>query len=160
MRKKYRVKLTPEQREKLEGLTRRGEIKLRKYKRALILLLADENDPKGGKNDGEIAEQVGVAPITAHRMRKRFVLEGLDAALEEKPRPGAPSKFSGQQRAEVTALACSDPPEGRARWTLRLLADKLIELEIVESISHDSVDRILKKTSCSLTANDSGALAS
>jgi transposase len=160
MKKRYRVKLTPEQREKLEKLTRRGEIKVRKYKRASILLLANENDPKGGKSDKEIAEQVGVAPITAHRIRKRFVLEGLDVALEEKPRPGAPDKFSGQQRAEITALACSNPPEGHARWTLRLLADKVVELEIVESISHDSVDRILKKTNCNLTANDSGALAS
>lgn len=160
MGKEYRVELTPEQREQVEELTCRGEIKVRKYKRARILLLADENHPKGGKTDAEIAEQIGVASITAHRIRKRFVLEGLVAALEEKSRPGAPDKFSGQQRAKVTALACSDPPEGHARWTLRLLADKLVELEMVESISHDTVDRILKKTDCSLTVSDSGASAS
>jgi len=160
MEKEYRVGLTPEQREQLEELTHRGEIKVRKYKRARILLLADENHPKGGKTDAEIAERIGVASVTVHRIRKRFVLEGLVAALEEKSRSGAPDKFSGQQRAKVTALACSDPPEGHARWTLRLLADKLVELEIVESISHDTVDRILKKTNCSLTASGSGALAS
>lgn len=157
MRKKYRVALSPEQRERLEDLTSRGEIKVRKYKRARILLLADENHPNGGKVDSEIAQQVGVGASTAQRIRKRFALEGLESALEEKPRPGVPEKFSGRQRAEVTALACSDPPEGHARWSLRLLADKLVELEFVESISHDTVDRILKKTNCSLTANDSGA---
>jgi transposase len=157
MKKEYPVALTPKQRKRLEKLTRGGEIKVRKYKRARILLLADENHPKGGKTDAAIAEQVGVAPATVLRIRKRFVQEGLAAALEEKPRSGAPSKFSGQEMAAVTALACSDPPEGHARWSLRLLADRLVELELVESISHDTVDRILKKTNCSLTASDSGA---
>jgi len=148
--KKYRVELSQEQREKLQKLTRCGTIKVRMYKRAQVLLLADETQAEGAKSDSKIAEQVGVSLPTVHRVRRRFVEEGLEAAITEKPRPGAPSKFNGKHRAEITALACSDPPEGRARWSLRLLADKLVELEIVESISHDTVDRVLKKTNSSL----------
>lgn len=150
-KKKYRVKLSKEQRETLQELTQRGTIKVRKYKRAQVLLLADETQAKSAKADAEIAEQVGVSPITAHRLRRRFVEEGLEATLAEKPRPGAPAKFSGKHRAEITALACSEPPEGYARWSLRLLANRLVEMDIVDDISHDTVDRVLKKMNSSLT---------
>jgi len=146
MPKKYRIQLSPEQRSKLEKLTRSGTIKVRKYKRARMLLLADEAHPDGGKPVSQIAEQVGVSPSTVYRVHKRFVEEGLDSALSEKPRSGKPRTFNGMQRAQITALACSDPPEGYGRWSLRLLADKAVELGIVDSISHDTVREILKKT--------------
>jgi len=154
--KKYRVKLSQEQREKLEELTRRGTVSVRKYKRARVLLLADENSERAGKKDAEIAELVDTSLSTVNRVRRRFVEEGLEVALSEKPRPGKPRTFSGRDRAAVTALATSEPPEGRARWSLRLLADKLVELEIVDSISHRTVRDILKKTNSSLTSNDNG----
>ncbi len=150
-KKKYGVELSKEQRETLQELTRCGTIKVRKYKRAQVLLLADESQTKGKKADAEIAEQVGVSPITVHRLRKRFVEEGLEATLTDKPRPGAPPKFSGKNRAKITALACSEPPEGYARWSLRLLANRLVEMDIVDDISHDTVDRVLKKMNSSLT---------
>ena len=154
--KKYRVMLSKEQRKKLEDLTRRGTVSVRKYKRARVLLLADENSGQGAKKDEEIAELVNTSISTSHRVRRRFVEEGLEAALTEKPRPGKPRTFSGRDRAAVTALASSEPPEGQARWSLRLLADKLVELEIVDDISHQTVRDILKKTNFSLTSNDSG----
>lgn len=154
--KKYRVTLSKEQREELEDLTRRGTVSVRKYKRARVLLLADESNEQGAKKDEEIAELVNTSVSTSHRVRRRFVEEGLEAALTEKPRPGKPRTFSGRDRAAVTALASSEPPEGQARWSLRLLADKLVELEIVDDISHQTVRDILKKTNSSLTSNDSG----
>lgn len=159
-KKKYRVKLPEEQREILQELTSSGTIKVRVYKRARVLLLADETRQGGSKTDAEIAEQVAISSATVQRVRRRFVEEGLKVALTEKSRSGAPPKLSGRQRAEITALACSEPPEGRARWSLRLLADKLVELEIVDSISHVSVKQVLKKTNFSLTSNDNGALVS
>lgn len=143
--KKYRVNLSPEQRGKLEGLTRRGTISLREYKRARVPLLADENSEHGGKKDEEIAELVDTSLSTVNRVRRRFVEERLEVALSEKPRPGKPITFNGRDRAAVTALASSEPPQGRARWSLRLLAGKLVELEIVDSISHRTVRDILKK---------------
>lgn len=160
MPKKYRVTLSKEQRGKLEDLTRRGTISVRKYKRARVLLLADENSEQGAKKDEEIAELVDTSVSTIHRVRRRFVDEGLEVALAEKPRPGKPRTFSGRDRAAITALASSEPPEGQARWSLRLLADKLVELEIVDDISHQTVRDILKKTNSSLTSNDSGVSGS
>ena len=159
-KKEYRVKLTKAQREMLQALTGSGTIKVRQYKRARVLLLADEGHPDGARTDAEIAERVDISMVTVHRIRRRFVQEGLEAALNEKPRSGAPPKFSGQERAKITALACSEPPEGHKGWTLRLLADKLVELEIVDSISHVTVKQVLKKTSLSLTSDESGALES
>jgi transposase len=149
--KKYHVKLSAAQRDELEKLTGSGTIKVRVYKRARILLLADEAHEDGAKSDGQIAELVDVSGPTVHRIRRRFAQEGLQAALGEKPRPGRVKKFTARQRAEITALACSDPPEGHARWSLRLLANKLVELEIVESIHHDTVREVLKKTTSSHT---------
>ena len=151
MSKKYRVKLSKVQRERLQELTNSGTIKVRKYKRARVLLLANEAHKEGCKTDGEIAERVGISTPTIQRIRQRFVEEGLEAAINEKPRPGKPKTFNGQQRAEITALACSDPPVGYERWSLRLLARKLVELEMVESISHVTVREVLKKTNSSLT---------
>ena len=158
--KKYRVRLSKEQREELEKLTRGGTISVRKYKRARVLLLADENSRHGRKKDEEIVRLVNTSLPTVGRVRRRFVEEGLESALNEKPRPGKPKTFSGKDRAAVIALACSEPPKGHARWTLRLLADKMVELEFVDSISHKTVRDILKKTNLSLTSNDNGVLES
>lgn len=94
----------------------------------------------------QIAEVLKISPATVYNVQSRYLTEGLEAALRDKPRSGKPPKITGEQKARVTALACSDAPEGHARWTLRLLADKSIELGFVESISHMEVARILKKT--------------
>ena len=144
--KKYRVQLSQKQRKQLRRLSRRGTAKARKLNRARILLLADDNRKKGPKTDAEIQEILDVSRSTIVRVRQQFVTEGLDATLEEKPRPGRPIHFDGQQRAKVTAIACSEPPEGYAKWSLRLIADKVVELEFVDSISYRTVGTILKKT--------------
>lgn len=151
MPKKYRVKLSKIQRERLEELTSSGTIKVRTYKRARVLLLADEAHREGSKSDQEISERVDISVPTIQRIRRRFFEEGLEAALNERPRPGKPKTFSGEQRAKITALACTDPPEGYGRWSLRLLADKLVELGMVDSISHVTVQEVLKKTTSNRT---------
>lgn len=137
----YVVNLTDEDREELNQYLRRGKSSARSQTRARILLLADE-----GRSDAEIADALSVSRTTICRIRKRYCDFGLEFALNEKPRSGAPPKIDGRVEAELTVLACSDPPEGRSKWTLRLLADKLVELEVVDSISHMSVQRTLKKT--------------
>jgi len=154
--KKYRVRLTNKQRKRLEAITRRGTISVRKYKRARVLLLADERSKYGRKKDEEIANLVDTSLSTVGRIRRRFAEEGFKAALDEKPRPGKPKTFKGKVQATVIALACTEPPEGRARWTLRLLADKMVELEFVDSISHNTIRDILKKTNFSLISRDNG----
>lgn len=148
---KYRVQLSPKQRKKLKSICRRGETKARTLNRARILLLADENRPKGAKTDAQIAELFDVSQSTINRVRKRFVCGSLESAIGEKPRSGRPVKFTGTDRAKVTAIACSDPPQGRNKWSLRLIADRLVELELVEEISYQTVKRVLKKTNFLLT---------
>lgn len=137
----YVVKLNKKQREELATLSSKGQVKVRVYKRARVLVLADE-----GKCDQEIMEAVGVSNPTIKRVRKAFVKEGLKAALEDAPRSGRPSIFDGKSRAKITALACSQAPKGYSQWSLRLLADKAVELKLVEDISHTQVGKILKKT--------------
>ena len=143
---KYRVALSPGQRNQLKALCRCGEISARKLARARILLLADQNRPKGAMSDHQIHEVLDVSQGTIIRVRKKFATGGLESALEELPRSGRPLKFNGYQRAQITALACSDPPEGHSQWSLRLLADRLVELNIVEDISYETVGILLKKT--------------
>ena len=138
--KKYIVELTEEEREKLLELTRKGECKARKLKRAMVLLGADEGD-----TDREISEKVRIHEVTVEGIRKRFVEEGLEAALNERPRPGKARKLDGRQEAQLIALHCTQPPEGRKRWTLQLLADKLVQLDIVDSICDETVRRVLKR---------------
>ena len=145
-KKKYVVKLTKKQQKKLRHLTRKGEAKARQLTRARVLLLTDENRKKGAKSDEQICDILDVSHATVHRIRRQFVQEGLPAALDEKPRSGRPNLFSGRDAAAITALACTDPPEGHARWSMRLIADKAVQLEYVESISHQTVFNILKKT--------------
>lgn len=144
-RKLHQVRLSDEERQVLQAITRKGEEPVRQYKRARVLLLAD-----GGLSDAQIVERVDVGLATVERIRKRFVQERAQGALQaitERPRPGRRSVFDGEARAKITALACTTPPEGHARWRLRLLADKAVELGYVESISHVTVREMLKKTS-------------
>ncbi len=144
--KKYHVQLSKKQRKQLKSLSRRGKVSARKLTRARILLLADENRPKGPLTDAEIADLLDSSLSTIGRVRQQWVTDGLDAALEEAPRTGRPRQFSGNDAAKVTALACSSPPEGYGKWSLRLIADRLVELEFVDGISHQTVGNILKKT--------------
>jgi len=146
MKTKNPVKLKAKERKLLEQIASKGSEKARKITRCRILMLAGE-----GKTDTWIMEALGVARNTIRQVRSRYVHEGLESAIEEQPRLGAPEKISGRQRAKITAMACSEPPEGRSRWTLRLIADRLVELEMVDEISHQTVKRILKKTNLSLT---------
>ena len=125
---------------------------MRKLHRVKILLLADEQHEKGNKTDNEIAEKLAISRATVVRTRRRYREEDLEAAIDENPRSGRPPAIRGLGRAaQITALACSDAPEGFGRWTLRLLADKLVELDFVDTISHSTVGEILKKTSLSHT---------
>jgi transposase len=138
--KKYIVKLTNEERQELLALTRAGEISARRMKRAQILLKADEN-----WKDKDIIAALNTSRSTVERIRKRYVEGGLDKALNEDPRPGAKRKLDGRAEAHLIALACSDPPDDSNHWALRLLADELVELGMVESISHEAVRQYLKK---------------
>lgn len=139
--KKYLINLNDEERQVLAELTRKGEIKARKFKRAMILLKADE-----GLSDREIMSALKVSRPCVERLRKRFVEGGLEGALNEDARPGQKRKLDGRAEAQLVAIACSNAPEGHEHWSMRLLAGKLVELGIVESISHETVRLTLKKT--------------
>ena len=141
MAAKYLVTLTDDERAQLLALIKKGTVSARTLTRAHILLQADRGTP-----DTVIAAALHTGTATVERTRKRFVEEGLDAALQERPRPGARRKLEGKQEAFLLALACSTPPDGRKHWTMQLLADKLVELKHVESISDETVRRTLKKT--------------
>jgi transposase len=141
MAKIYHVNLTDEERESLLKLIRRGRPSARKVNRARILLLTDE-----GKPDQDIQEALHTSRATIERTRKRFVEGNLEYALNEKKRSGAPPKLDGKQEAYLIALACSKPPSGRVRWTLKMLSDKLVELGVVDEISDETVRLRLKKT--------------
>ena len=147
--KKYLVILTDEERTSLQKLVRSGKAGARKITRARILLKADQNNGGPAWTDPQICHALDVGVTTVERVRKRFVDEGLDAALNRRKNtnPTFRRKLDGQQEAQLVTLACSHPPEGRDRWTLRLLADKLVELEIVDTISYQTVRRVLKKIS-------------
>ena len=137
---KYKVKLAESERSRLNEVSHRGKLSVRTVKRALALLKADE-----GLRDDEIAGVLLINAATVARVRKRFVEEGLEAAINDKPRPGRERKLDGKQEAHLVAIACSSPPEGHVNWTLHLLADKVVELEFAGSISLETVRQILKK---------------
>lgn len=139
--KQHQVKLSASERRSLQTLLRKGTTKARMLTRARVLLLADQ-----GKIDEEIVAALGVGLATVYRLRQRFAVEGLQAAMQEKPRPGAARKINEHLEARLTALVCSDSPDGRSRWSLRLLADTLVELKLVDSISYKTVGEYLKKT--------------
>ena len=148
--KKYVVTLTDEEREGLQRLVSSGKAAARKLTHARILLQADAAPAGPGGCDDEIVEALGVGRATVERIRERFVEEGLEAALARKqPQREYRRKLDGQAEARLIATACGSAPEGRSRWTLRLLASRLVELAVVESISHECVRRTLKKTSSS-----------
>jgi transposase len=146
LKAKNEIRVKAKERKLLKEIISKGSGKARKITRCRVLLLAAE-----GRNDAQIIEALGVARNTVKKVRSRYIQEGLEAAINERPRPGAPKKFSGRQRAKITALACSKPPEGRSGWTLRLIADSVVELGMAEDISHQTVKRILKKTNSSPT---------
>jgi len=139
--KKYIVDLTSEERRELLELTRKGKQSVREVRRARILPKADE-----GWKDREITAALDTSSTTVERTRKRFVEGGLEKALNEDPRPGQKRKLDGRGEAHLIALACSQAPAGHSHWTLRLLADKLAELDVVDSISHETVRQTLKTT--------------
>lgn len=149
MATRYVVKLSEKERAHLEGLLRRGAAPARVQTRARVLLLSDRSRGEG-RTDAQVAAAVLTSVMTTKRTRWRFLQEGLEAALAEKPRPGRAPKITGEIEAQLTVLACSQPPEGHAHWTLRLLAGRLVELGYVESISHVAVGNRLKKTKSNL----------
>lgn len=149
--KKYLVELSTEERETLRQLVRRGKHSSRKVTRARILLLAAD-----GSTDEQIVAALQTAFATVERTRRRFVEEGL-ACLNERPRRGAQRKLTGKQEAHLVAVACSTPPEGHARWTLKLLAGKVVELGMAASIARETVRQVLKKTNSSHGSKSNGA---
>ena len=151
MPKKYVVRLSLEEREQLHDLVSKGKTQAFRIRHANVLLKADAEGPAW--LDRQITEAFSCNRSTVEGIRKRFVMEGLDSALERKKRahPPTPRKLDGAKEARLIALACSEPPKGRKRWTLKLLADELVALEIVDSISYRTVQRTLKKTNLSLT---------
>jgi transposase len=147
--KKYLVTLTVEERRDLAKLVSAGKRSARTLTHARILLKADQAEGGPAWEDAAIAEALGCGHRTVERIRQRFVEQGLEAALHHKPqdRPSRERTLDGAAEARLIALACSSPPAGRTRWTLKLLADKLVELEVVDSVSDETVRRALKKTS-------------
>lgn len=141
MAKKYIVELTSTERDELLTLIGAGESSARKVKRANILLLSN-----AGKKDEEIAEALHTSVSTIERTRRRSVLEGLKASLNERPRPGGRCKLDAKGEVVLETLAKSEPPDGRKRWTMQLLADRLVELKVVDAISDETVRKQLKKT--------------
>lgn len=143
----YRLRLEDEEREDLKSLANVGRAPARKQMHARILLLCDEGREGGGRTDAQIADALDIGIATVARVRRRCVEEGVEAALNRKPqRNRRPRLLDGEAEARLVATACGEPPAGCAKWTLRLLADRLVELEVVESVSVETVRRTLKKT--------------
>ena len=158
MSPRYRVTLTEQEREELEALTKRGKIHARRFIRARALLLCDAG-PKGPAwAVADTAAALGVTSRTIEHLKKRFVEEGIEAALARKLRERPPREvtFDGAFEARLISLACSNAPEGHRRWTVRLLADKVVELKIAPSVSHMTVQRVLKKMNLNLTSANIG----
>jgi len=157
--KKYKVTMTPEERQQLLDLISAGKAAAKKLAHARILLKADAAPGGPAWPDARIAEAAEVSVATVERIRQRFVEQGFEAALVRKKqdRPSRERKLDGAAEARLIALACSRPPEGRACWTMQLLADQLVELEVVEAVSDETVRRTLKKTRSSPGRRSSGA---
>lgn len=151
-KKKYFVNLTDDERTQLLGYISKGKRSARVLRRAQILLAADE-----GLKDEQIADRHRCGASTVQRTRQRYVEEGLEPALVEKARSGQPEKLTSKAKAHLVALACSEPPEGHSMWTLRMLGERLVELVLVDSISHECVRAHLKKTNVNLGSTSSGA---
>ena len=154
VKKRYVVRLSAEEREELTSLVETGKQAAYRRRHAQILLRADQGEHGPAEPDHEIAKQEGVWRQTVEKIRKRCVLEGLEAALERRKRSrDRSSVLDGEGEAQLIAIACSEPPAGRARWTLRLLSDELQRRRVVQSISHETVRKVLKKTSSSRGAS-------
>jgi transposase len=147
MGKQEPIQMEKEEQTELEQLIRTGEVPARVHRRARILLLSDGEKPPPLR---QVSEAVMCSTATVSNVRERYRTGGLERALYDLPRPGAKPKITGEVEAHLIALVCSDSPEGQARWTLRLLADRLVEMEVVESISHVAVGEKLKKMNLSL----------
>ena len=152
MNKKYVLKLTAEERSQLEAMTRQRIIAVGKRQKVRALLLCDQSEAGPGRPDTDVAEEVGAGVRSVESWRKRACEEGPIESLERRPRTvkTAP-KLDGEAEAELLQIACSAPPEGRSRWSLRLLADRLVELEVVDTICHETVRQTLQKTMSSRT---------
>ena len=149
------VTLSAQERKALQAFVSRGKRAAREINRARILLLADE-----GKKDAEIRQLLGISRGTVHNVRKKYCQRAHEHILDflkEEPRSGAPIKIDSRVEAHVTMIACSDPPEGSARWTLHMIADKLMQLEVIDAISHESIRRTLKKTNSNRGSRNNGA---
>jgi hypothetical protein len=146
--KKYVVRLSDDEREQLATLIRKGSSPAQRLLKARILLKADVSEAGDGWSDNQIIEALETSPSLVYRVRKQLVEEGFEAVLSRKPRatPAVPRIFDGEKEARLIALACSAPPKGRARWTLRLLENKVVELNIVDRASDSTIGRTLKKT--------------
>jgi hypothetical protein len=150
MHQKYKVLLTEAERDQLKRLIAAGRAPARKLAHARVLLHADKGPGGPGWTDAAIVEAVQISQPTISRIRQQFVAAGLEAALNRRaPRREYTRKLDGAQEARLVALACSEPPAGQARWSLRLVADRLVELEVVDTVSHQTVRRVLKKTNSS-----------
>lgn len=150
-KKKYIVTLTPEERSLLEELTKKGKAAAYKVNHARILLLADSNRLEGGWKDEAISQALNISVATIERVRQRLVEEGLESALSRKSQENRkPRRLDGEQEAHLIALTCSEPPMGQGRWTMRMLAERMVELGYVEAVSHETVRQTLKKTNLNL----------
>ena len=158
MQPRYRVTLTSRERKELEALTKTNRTNAKQFLYARILLLCDRGPEGAAWTVESVSEALGVTPRMIEHLKKRFVEEGLATALERKERETPPRevKFDGAFEARLITLACSKAPEGRQRWTVRLLAEKAVELKLASCISPMSVQRILKKTNLNLTSENTG----
>ncbi len=158
MNPRYRVTLTAQERQELEALTKTAKTNAKRFLYARALLLCDAGPQGPAWTVRDTAEAMGVTPRTIEHLKKRFVEEGLVAALERRPstKPPRAVTFDGAFEARLIALACSEAPEGRRRWTVRLLADTAVELRLAPRVSHMTVQRLLKKTNLSLTSGNTG----
>ena len=149
---KYRVELTESQKRRLGEVANRGRSPARTVKRALALLKVGE-----GQTDDQVAEALSISSRTVIRIRKRFSEDGLESALTERPRPGKKRRLDERAEAHLVAIACSDPPEGHAHWTLNMLAERMVELDYVDSVARETVRQSLKKTNSNRGRRKSGA---
>jgi len=150
MQKFYRVTLTADERKELRALVSKGQAAARRLTRARILLLADQAEGGPAESDSKIVAALGCGRATVERVRQQFVEDGLEATLNPKPTTRVyERRLDGKAEAHLVAIACGAPPEGKARWTLRLLADQMVALGYVESVCHEAVRQTLKKTSLS-----------
>jgi transposase len=158
MAPRYRVTLTKEEREELEIIARDGKNRSKKFINARVLLLCDAGENGPSWNVADVATALGLTSRTIEHLKKKFVEDGLETALSRKQREKPPREvtFDGAFEARLMTLACSDAPEGRRRWTVRLLAEKAVELNFAESVSHMTVQRVLKKMKLSLTSRNTG----